>query len=97
MATSYCVYILTNRTGTLYIGVTNDLARRLWEHRSGLIPGYTSRYKLDRLIYYESFDWVEEALSREKQIKRWRREKKLSLIARVNPAWRDLSSEITRP
>jgi putative endonuclease len=94
MTRSYCVYILTNRTGTLYIGVTNDLSRRLWEHRSGIVPGFTAAYGLDRLIYFESFDRVEEAISREKQIKRWRREKKVDLIATLNPDWKDLSRGI---
>ena len=94
MAKSYCVYILTNRTGTLYVGVTDDLARRLWQHRSGEFPGFTSRYGLDRLIYYESFDWIEEAIAREKQIKRWRRDKKIKLIATMNPEWKDLGKLI---
>ena len=94
MTKTYYVYILTNRTGTLYIGVTNDLARRLWEHRSGLVPGFTERYKLDRLVYFEGFDQVEHALEREKQIKRWRRAKKVNLIGTLNPDWRDLSADI---
>ena len=95
MSKTYYVYMLTNRTGSIYVGVTNDLARRLWEHRSGLVPGFTQRYNMDRLIYYEAFDRVEHAIDREKQIKRWRREKKLNLIATVNPDWRDLGAAIT--
>jgi putative endonuclease len=94
MTKTYYVYILTNRTGTLYVGVTNDLARRLWEHRSGLVSGFTEQYKLDRLIYFEVFDQADQAIEREKQIKRWRREKKVSLIANINPDWRDLSGGI---
>jgi putative endonuclease len=94
MTKTYYVYILTNRTGTLYVGVTNDLARRLWEHRSGLVSGFTEQYKLDRLIYFEVFDQADQASEREKQIKRWRREKKVSLIANINPDWRDLSGGI---
>jgi putative endonuclease len=94
MTHSYYVYILTNRSGTLYVGVTNDLARRLWEHRSGELSGFTSKYRLDRLIHYEVFDWVDEAIAREKQIKGWRRDKKIALIARFNPDWRDLSGTI---
>jgi putative endonuclease len=94
VAKSYCVYILTNRTGTLYIGVTDDLARRLCQHRSGEFPGFTAKYKLDRLVYYESFDWIEEAIAREKQIKRSRREKKVNLVETMNPEWRDLGELI---
>lgn len=91
---SYTVYILTNRSGTLYVGVTSDLPGRLFAHRSREQPGFASTYKLDRLIYYEAFDDSEDAIPREKQIKRWRREKKLRLIAEQNPDWRDLSQEI---
>lgn len=95
MMKSYCVYILTNRSGTLYTGVTSDLPGRLFSHRSRDRPGFVSTYKLDRLIYYEAFDVIEDAIRREKQIKRWRREKKLRLIAAVNPDWRDLTREVT--
>jgi putative endonuclease len=94
MMKSYCVYILTNRTGTLYVGITSDLPKRLHEHRSGAYDGFVSRYHLDRLIYYEAFDRVEEAIAREKQIKRWRREKKIRLVAEQNPEWRDLTAEV---
>ena len=86
----YFVYILTNRSGTLYIGVTNDLRRRLYQHKHKLIPGFTSRYGLDRLVYFEHTPDVRAAIAREKQIKRWRREKKVALIESVNPMWRDL-------
>ena len=85
----YHVYILTNRSGTLYIGVTGNLRARLEQHRAGKGCSFTRRYHLDRLVYAEEFRWVHEALAREKQLKRWRREKKVALIERVNPGWED--------
>ena len=88
----YFVYILANRSGTLYVGVTNDLARRLYEHREKLIPGFTSHYHIDRLVYFEHTPDVRAAIAREKQIKRWRREKKVALIESVNRDWKDLSA-----
>ncbi len=88
---SYWVYIMTNRTGTLYVGVSNDLRRRVWEHRNRLFPGFTSRYLIDRLVYAEETNDVTVAIGREKEIKRWRRSKKEALIESVNPIWRDLS------
>jgi putative endonuclease len=90
---AYYVYVLTNRSGSLYVGVTNDLERRILEHRSGLTKGFTSRYKLDRLIYFEDCGEILDAIAREKQIKSWRRSKKLALIATLNPNWDDLGSE----
>ena len=88
------VYILASITGrALYIGVTTDLPRRLDEHRRGESM-HTAKYKIDRLIYVESFDTAPDAIEREKQIKRWRRDKKIALINRSNPEWRDLSDEI---
>jgi putative endonuclease len=91
----YCVYILTNynRT-TLYIGVTNDLRRRLEEHRFGLEGCFTSRFRLKYLVYYEVGDDVREAIYREKQLKKWNRAWKVRLINEMNPEWRDLSGEI---
>ena len=83
------VYILTNRSGTLYTGVTNDLARRLAEHRDG--TGFAARYAMDRLIYTEEHSRPADAIAREKQIKGWRREKKVALVNAANPAWADLS------
>ena len=80
----YYVYILTNRSGTLYVGVTNNLLRRLYEHKHKLIPGFTKRYKIDRLVYYEHTPDVRAAIAREKQIKRWRREKKVALVESKN-------------
>ena len=87
----YYVYILTNRSRTLYTGVTRDLERRLYEHRHRLIPGFTTRYNLTRLVHYETTSDVRSAISREKEIKSWRREKKIALIQTSNPTWKDLS------
>ncbi len=87
----YYVYILTSKTGTLYVGVTNDLQRRIYEHKHGLIEGFTKRYKVTRLVYYEETPEVNEAITREKEIKTWRRSKKLDLIKSLNPEWKDLS------
>jgi len=87
----YWVYIVTNRAGTLYVGVTNDLQRRLWEHKNHLLPGFTSRYVIDRVVYVEETNDVTAAIEREKEIKGWRRSKKEELIESANPKWRDLS------
>jgi putative endonuclease len=87
------VYLMTNRSGTLYVGMTNDLMRRVAEHRQGQIPGFTARYKITQLIHAESCSSVVEAIAREKEIKGWRREKKLTLIAESNPDWLDLAGE----
>ena len=87
----YCVYILGSLSGTLYIGITNNLHRRVWEHKQGLIEGFTADYAVDRLLYWESYDDVHKAIAREKQLKRWRREKKVWLIEQKNPSWKDLS------
>ena len=89
---SYYVYIMTNRSGTLYIGVTNDLERRTYEHKMGLVASsFTSRYKTDRLVYFEESNDVQEAIAREKQLKGWLRKRKIALIVAMNPTWRDLS------
>lgn len=90
----YYVYILSNISGMLYIGITNDLERRIYEHKSGKIKGFTSKYNLHRLIYYEEFQQVQKAIFREKELKGWRREKKKALINKVNPGWKDLSTSI---
>jgi putative endonuclease len=89
----YCVYILTNKSGTLYVGVTNDLERRMFEHKNSLNEGFTKKYKINRLMYYESFNDIHEAIYREKQIKGWRRDKKIALIEEDNPTWQDLSAD----
>jgi putative endonuclease len=87
----FYVYILTNRSRTLYTGVTGDLKRRVWEHKTGVHEGFTKRYKIDRLVYYEIYKYVNNAIAREKQIKRWSKIKKIRLIVDMNPAWRDLA------
>ena len=99
---SYCVYILTNRAGVLYIGVTNDLERRITEHRSGLIHGFSRRYNVTKLVYCEECGEIEDAIVREKQLKGWRRSRKVALIEASNPRWEDLAchperSEGSRP
>ena len=87
------VYTLTNRTRTLYVGVTNDLERRVYQHRNKLVPGFTSKYNVTRLACYEQTSDVGSAIAREKQIKSWRRSKKVELIESLNPRWKDLSLE----
>ena len=91
MAKSYFVYILASRrNGTLYIGVTNDLARRVWEHRESLVPGFTKRYNVKMLVYYEQFQNIGDAIHRETRLKKWKRRWKLELIESMNPDWEDL-------
>jgi len=90
---TYWVYIMTNKSGTLYTGVTGDLSRRVYEHRNRLIPGFTRRYKIDRLVHAEAFREVRDAIAREKQIKGWVRSRKLALINEANPDWHDLGEE----
>jgi putative endonuclease len=87
----YYVYIIANRSKTLYTGVTNNLEQRIYEHKHHLIAGFTSKYHLTHLVYFEETSDVDAALAREKQIKGWLRVKKLALIESVNPEWRDLS------
>jgi putative endonuclease len=91
----YYVYILASRkNGTLYIGVTDDLIRRIYEHKHNLIEGYTNKYNVHTLVYYEAHDDIQEAIIREKQIKKWNRKWKLRLIEEMNLEWRDLYNEI---
>ncbi len=80
-------------SGTLYVGVTNDLGRRVWQHKQKLIEGFTKRYNITRLVYYEETPDVKAAIAREKQIKGWTRKKKITLIESLNPGWKDLSQE----
>ena len=87
----YFVHILSNRSKTLYVGVTNDLERRVHEHKSGQIEGFAKCYRLTRLVYHETTGNIPAAITREKQIKGWLRRKKLSLVASINPDWDDLS------
>ena len=88
---TFWVYIMASMSGTLYIGVTNFIEKRVKDHNEGLIEGFSKKYRCTRLVYYESFDDVRNAITREKQLKGWRREKKIALIERSNPRWQDLS------
>jgi len=89
---SYWVYIITNRPhGTLYVGVTNDVERRIWQHKGGALEGFSKRYGLKSLVYFERLRDVAAAIGREKQIKGWLRKRKIELIHKTNPLWRDLS------
>ena len=94
MSHTYCVYTLASRSRNLYTGVTNNLERRMVEHRQGLVPGFTSRYKIFRLVHFEEFGDIRDAITREKEIKGWRREKKIWLIRRHNPTWADLAEQL---
>jgi putative endonuclease len=90
---TYYVYILTSRSGVLYIGITNDLERRMLEHKTGVVEGFTKQYRVNRFVHYETITNPDEATAREKQLKNWRREKKVWLIERENPKWEDLSDQ----
>jgi putative endonuclease len=90
---NYYVYIMASSSGTLYTGVTDDLQRRVYEHQHKLVPGFSSKYNVNRLVYYEETSDIQEALHREKQIKGWLRAKKVELITSSNPKWQDLSDE----
>lgn len=91
----FFVYILASkRNGTLYIGVTNNLARRVSEHKANLVAGFTRQYGVDQLVYFEAFDSILEARARERSLKWWRRTWKIELIEKLNPDWRDLSREL---
>jgi putative endonuclease len=92
-ARNYYVYILSSFTRTLYVGVTNDLERRVQEHRSGLVEGFTKKYKVTRLVHAEECGEIEDAIAREKEIKGWRRDKKVALIEGSNPHWYDLADD----
>jgi putative endonuclease len=91
MQKTYYVYILASkRNGTLYIGVTNDLVRRVWEHREGIVPGFTGKYGVNSLVYFEEFADIHDAIHRETRLKKYKREWKTNLIQRDNVGWRDL-------
>jgi putative endonuclease len=91
----FFVYILASRyKGTLYIGVTNDLSRRVGEHRGGFVPGFTRKYKIHTLVYFEEYGSILEARARERTLKRWRRDWKISLVDAANPTWRDLTPDL---
>ena len=93
MERTFYVYILASRTGTLYIGMCNNIERRMREHKSGEFEGFASKHGCNRLVYYEAFDDVGKSIDREKQLKGWRREKKLALIKAMNPRWADLAEK----
>ena len=95
MTKHYYVYILASkRNGTLYVGVTSDLTRRIWEHKSKEHEGFTKKYSVDKLVYFEQHDDAENAIKREKSLKKYNRKWKLDLIEKVNPEWKDLYSEL---
>jgi len=90
----YSVYIMASISGVLYIGITNNLTRRVWEHKQGLADGFSKKYRVKKLVYYECTHDITSALEREKQLKRWRCEKKTALVEMMNPSWNDLYREI---
>ncbi len=95
MNKSYAVYILTNyNETTFYIGVTGNLKKRIWEHKNKIVDGFTKKYNVDKLVYFEQTESIEAALNREKQLKRWHRDWKINLIKEVNPTLKDLSSDL---
>jgi putative endonuclease len=89
----YYVYIMASKSRVLYVGITNDIRRRVWEHKNDANPGFASKYRIHRLVYFESFKYVGNAIAREKRIKGWLREKKVALIRSANPTWEDLSED----
>ena len=96
MEKDYYVYILASkRNGTLYIGITSDLIKRVWEHKNKFVDGFTKRYNINKLVYYEQYSDPENAIKREKRLKKYNRKWKLNLIEEVNPDWKDLYEEIT--
>ena len=93
MMKQFYVYILSSKTGTLYTGVTNNLERRVYQHKHKLVPGFTSKYGCDRLMYYDVFPTASQAIAAEKRIKGWARAKKVALVKTKNPKWLDLSQD----
>ena len=89
----FYMYIVSNRSKTLYTGFTGNLRQRIYEHKTGAFDGFTKRYKIDRLMYFEQFKYANNGINREKQVKRWTRIKKIQLIVSMNPAWRDLGED----
>jgi len=89
----YAVYIMASRSHNFYVGVTNNIERRVRQHKQHEVEGFTARYNIDRLVWYQIFGDIHAAIAREKQLKRWRREKKIHLIESKNPTWQDLSAE----
>ncbi len=93
----YYVYILASkRNGTLYIGVTNNLIERVWQHKNKVVDGFTKKYEISKLVYYETISDIESAIKREKQLKNWHRQWKINLIQSKNPQWRDLYEDIIK-
>jgi putative endonuclease len=90
----YCVYILSSKSKVLYIGVTSNLKKRIWEHKNKIVEGFTKKYNVDKLVYFEQTENIMSALEREKQMKKWRRDKKIKLIENFNPEWKDFYSEL---
>lgn len=91
---NYHVYIMSSKSRVIYTGITNNLIRRVYEHKEGMVEGFTKKYRITRLVYYEQFDSAYEAITREKTIKGWLRSKKLTLIESMNPTWSDLYDSI---
>ena len=94
MEKQYYVYILSSLSGVLYVGFTSDLRKRMYEHKSGIVEGFTKKYNCNLLVYFETGDSFEGVLAREKQIKNWRREKKVALIEKENRGWKDLTNNL---
>ncbi len=95
MNKAFCVYMLASgRNGTLYVGVTSDLAKRVWEHKEGLVDGFTKEYDVKRLVWFEQHETAEGAITREKQIKKWNRAWKIRMVEKMNPYWHDLYPSI---
>jgi putative endonuclease len=94
---TYCIYIMASRSRVLYTGVTNDLARRVSEHKRGLVSGFTRKYRITRLVYFEEFADIRDAIASEKEIKGWKRLRKISLIQSRNPTWEDLAESWASP
>ena len=93
----FYVYLMASRTRVLYCGITNSLQRRVRQHKDGTHPGFSKTYRCTRLVWFQAFQYVDNAILREKQIKRWRRDKKLTLIQEQNPSWQDLSEDWLNP
>jgi putative endonuclease len=91
---TYHVYIMASASRVLYVGVTGDLVRRVWEHKQKRVPGFTARYSVTELVYFEAFGDIRAAIAREKQIKGWLRARKITLIEALNPHWKDLSADL---
>ena len=91
------VYILTNRSKTLYVGVTSNLERRIWEHKNHAFAGFTERYRIERLVWFEQYTFVRTAIAREKELKGWTRARKMALVVEKNPTWRDLAEDWGKP